>query len=845
MKSITIPSVAFLLLLLLGSSVCAQSSDDFDLQAYLNFLEQNQNLSVSGIMDMYPMDSYEPNAPAEFDNALYSDSVYKYYQFNNEEIGLLEDNGFMVSDRIRYKSFGEAFFTIYKRDLPVYISSDAILHAIHMSYSAILKDMEALMILPRITELLGNLHDQLPELDTKYGSDAQMEISLKDVDLYLTVALLLLEEPVTPYFDDNEAEAEKLMEMIEAQLADAYPLFSHINRDIDFSQFTPRGHYTQSEALTRYFKTMMWLGRTEFYLIVPDAKPYADMSQELRDTLGQRQSINAYLVHEALQKNENQQMLEEINEVIEFLVGEQDNVTTEHLGYLKEKTGFQNAASLTNMETYKTLTDNLKEEPFAFQRILSQILIQDPGSPEGIKPAAAFMLLGQRFIIDSFILGNVVFDKVPSKRMLPKSADVLFALGNDDALLLLEDDLEEYGYASNLAALRYLVDSYESGFWQESFFNLWLNSIRKLNAPEDRTQFPKFTQTEAWSNKMMTTQLASWAQLRHDNLLYAKQSYTGGPVCEYPHSYVEPVPEFFEAVSTLSSEAKSAFSELNLLDGWLKDRVDFYFENLGLVADTLGIIAKKQLDGIENSEEEKKFLRGMLHESNMCGVELTGWYKDLFFTGDVGAMKEDFIVADVHTAPFDESGSKVGWVMHVGTGPLNLASIITELPDGNQYAFVGPVLSYYEHVSVNFKRLTDEEWASAFGEEPYMRPEFVNSYLSTSGEYYYDHRNYVATSTEAGEPVEEIQGIELKQNYPNPFNAGTVIGFQIPSKMANKQVELTIYNIQGQIVETLLSRPLSAGNYTVRWGGNAASGTYLYRLKVGDLKQARKMIMIK
>jgi flagellar hook assembly protein FlgD len=63
--------------------------------------------------------------------------------------------------------------------------------------------------------------------------------------------------------------------------------------------------------------------------------------------------------------------------------------------------------------------------------------------------------------------------------------------------------------------------------------------------------------------------------------------------------------------------------------------------------------------------------------------------------------------------------------------------------------------------------------------------------------------------------------------------------------MGQKPVELTIYNVQGQVVETLIQQPMPAGNYTVRWGGTAASGTYFYRLNVDGQVQSRKMILIK
>ncbi len=761
MKQLSAILLAFLIVVF-HCRLSAQSSQDFILQEYQSFLNRHKNITFSGIREMHPSADFLSAAPNNFTGALYADSIQRYYALNDSEIELLQKHSFVVSDRIRYESFGEAFFTIYKRDLPVYISSDAILHALHMSYSEILIMLETQVLLPRLVYLLEGLHGTLPLLAESYESDTGMKTALMDVDLYLTIPRLLLGEYVTPYYDENVAGIQTLMRMIGDESVESYPLFAPATapRTIDFSQFTPRGHYTQSAELTRYFKAMMWLGRTEFYLIVPDAAPYSSMSQEEKDEIGRRQTTSAYLVYEALQREDNRRALDDINEILSFLVGESDNVQAYHLDDIKQQAGFKNAASFVDMETYRTFKQILEDQPFARQRILSQILKTDPFSTEKIQPAAAFMLVGQRFIIDSFVMGNVVYDKVVNpNRMLPKSVDVLFALGNNDALYVLEDELHHYNYAPNLAALRYIIDTYEPDYWRTSFFNLWLNAIRQLNPPGDRTPLPRFMQTEAWTHKTMTTQLASWVQLRHDNLLYGKQSYTGGPICSYPHSYVEPVPHFFQAIEDLAVKARESFRSIVAIEGWFKEHLYCYFETLEEIAGQLKIIAQKQIVGVELNLDEKAFLQGMLHESFM---------------------------------------------------------------------------SYYEHVSINFKRLTDEEWATAFEDEPSMRPEFVKNYLSTTGTPYYDHRNYIITSVSDGQE-DVLDSFELLQNYPNPFNAGTLITFQVPSDMAHEHVNLSVYNIQGQLIETLVDRPMPAGNYSVRWEGNSASVRIFtgYRLTTG------------
>jgi len=90
----------------------------------------------------------------------------------------------------------------------------------------------------------------------------------------------------------------------------------------------------------------------------------------------------------------------------------------------------------------------------------------------------------------------------------------------------------------------------------------------------------------------------------------------------------------------------------------------------------------------------------------------------------------------------------------------------------------------------------------------------------------------------------------LAQNYPNPFNSETVIRFALPM---SANIELTIYNLAGQKVATLVDDMREAGTYTICWDGKddreneLASGVYLYRLRTGDGKQVetRKLLLLR
>ena len=87
-------------------------------------------------------------------------------------------------------------------------------------------------------------------------------------------------------------------------------------------------------------------------------------------------------------------------------------------------------------------------------------------------------------------------------------------------------------------------------------------------------------------------------------------------------------------------------------------------------------------------------------------------------------------------------------------------------------------------------------------------------------------------------------GFELEQNYPNPFNPSTTINYNIPK---TSQVTLTVYNILGGVVKTLVNNEQPPGNYSVRFIAGSkqmASGVYFYRLQAGSFVRTKKMILL-
>jgi hypothetical protein len=90
--------------------------------------------------------------------------------------------------------------------------------------------------------------------------------------------------------------------------------------------------------------------------------------------------------------------------------------------------------------------------------------------------------------------------------------------------------------------------------------------------------------------------------------------------------------------------------------------------------------------------------------------------------------------------------------------------------------------------------------------------------------------------------------LRLSQNYPNPFNPSTTINYNIPT---TGKVNLSVYNIKGQLVRTLVDENRQAGDHSVTWHGvdnnnnSVASGVYFYKLEANGTQEMKRMVLIK
>jgi len=622
------------------------------------------------------------------------------------ELDALGKNGFVISTDRSFPTFAYGYASLYAEHLPLYVSADSILDAVHRSYDNILQELEEQVLGPELGVLLQSLRGGL------VAKGKRDEVS-RDVDFYLTVALGLLNggalAPVAGA--DAGVVGEFIANATAAKGMKEVALFG-VPREVDFSQFTPRGHYTNSEALKRYFRAMMWLGRIDFRLIE---------TQPTGEQLFYRRQFDAMLAINSLFDETNRARHEAIDHAIETFVGESDNLKVSEVTRLLADLGAPADASSVDLPDQR-VAQAILDGGYGAQRIASDIMRNATAGQGPLPLHRTFLVFGQRYTIDSHVFSNVVYDRVAG-RMMPSPLDAAFAaLHNDQAGAMLDTELRKFPYAPNLASMRLLADAHEPTFWNANLYNAWLSSLRALSptaATSDPASvgMPAVTGTEPWQRRLLNTQLGSWAELRHDTILYVKPSYTSVPACEFPDAYVDPYPDFFSAIERFADHAMQRVAPIasRSTSGSLGPSLTSYFDRLGKTATTLRRMAEAERTGMPFTAEMMAFINQAVTVRPLCGgATADGWYPRLVFGSSTDF---DPTIADVHTQPADEGGTIVGRVLHVGTGNARLMVVTTNTCTGPR-AYAGLAFSYYEKITENFDRLTDERWATEVQRNP-------------------------------------------------------------------------------------------------------------------------------
>jgi hypothetical protein len=626
----------------------------------------------------------------------YFGKIDSTFKLTTDQKSVLKEKGMVVLDHATNgQGFGGLYGQIYVKDLPVFFTSDALLDPLYKLYDDALKSVETDHLLPSLKNILTAAIAKIDDCKKQFGSVAAWTTATNDAETYLLVAQALLSGATS--YPDN-AEVDRFLKLIaKEELVEACPFFGSTIA-IDFSQFKPRSHYECAEyesspcAISNYFKCMMWLGR-------------ADCAFNI-DSLRQLRSFA--LIHSCMEQAQILDDLAKINETISFFVGDVDGFSLEGFSDLQKKYVFSIDSIIISDNSARSLLGAIKSTGGANQLILSQAMWKNPDAARPDLPAIA-QICGQRFILDSYLLGRTVEGYV-KQRNKPLLEEVPFCLGNNAASAVVASDITTYTvtsgdykpYHTRLGAARVLFEKYP--YWDRNLYTLWLDGLRSLSQTLPST-VPAVMNSRTWQDKQMNTQLASWAQLRHNTLLYAKQSYTMGVTCFYPDGYVEPYPEFYrtirEIIKRLSLSLSNSSSFTFNSAAWL------------MVTDSLASMAELELQGKPLSEAHIAFLNQMIVKNTeaMCGAPpYEGWYTSLFKSWTDCSQSRPCI-ADVHTIP-SSIYTPSNMVVHAATGDASL--VIIQAATGNDCGtlYAGAVSSFYQHDETPIKRLADSEWTT-------------------------------------------------------------------------------------------------------------------------------------
>ena len=269
-------------------------------------------------------------------------------------------------------TFGDAYYHIYGRDLPVLVTSDSIMHALHRSFDNMLSQLEEQTLAPMVRDILTACHDELGR--RAVGERDPWFDNYRDLDLYLTVGRTLIwgksstGGAVESHMDQYQATARILQGIASLELQN--PLYGQTtslfggSRAIDFSQFQPRGHYTKSLILANYFRTLMWLGRADCGWNVlpphPQTGIQSDSDRELRD---------AVLLVDLLQASKQLDRLRALDLVTELFIGRSDNLRPMDLRKLMDEAKIRSLGDLNDPSVVTRLRKAIVGSGAATQRV--------------------------------------------------------------------------------------------------------------------------------------------------------------------------------------------------------------------------------------------------------------------------------------------------------------------------------------------------------------------------------------------------------------------------------------------------------------------------------------------
>ncbi|NPV92855.1 MAG: DUF3160 domain-containing protein [Firmicutes bacterium] len=633
------------------------------------------------------------------------------FEFSPDALRLLTTNSFVVAPA-KYTEFYDLYDSSRYEYVANFVTTDAMMHSYHLYFDHLLSSVEKQHLYPTLKKLNRSMLDvSIEEYQGLKGTG--WENAARRNVAYFAVAERLLDPAAQVPAEVSDIVGPEL-ELINRHdgigtspvmnVGQAPDLMENLKAD--YTQYIPRGHYTRSEDLKRYFLAMMWYGQNTFRLKNED------------------ETRSAVLITLAMNQGDIHKDWDSIYEPTCFFVGKSDDLNCNQ---------YQNIM----LQTYGQLLslDQLAGDAEKWRQFLKQTEELEPPminsipifdetiQPDRTREIKGFRFMGQRFTLDASVFQRLIYREVKEnpqgeRRMLPRGLDIPAAMGSDTAYSILKGmgETSYQGYSQNLDKMRDYIAGLPESTWTQNLYWSWLHTLQPL-VSEKKEGYPRFMRNEAWARKELSTYLGSWTELKHDTVLYGKavMAEMGGDGVEQvdDRGYVEPNPLLYSRLAALSAQTREGLSSRGMLGE--DDRVTL--ERIEQLSLKLKAISEKELSNTPRSQEEYNVIR-------FFGGELEHiWIKSMQDDDRDFSNTQAPVVVDVANSPSETLEEGVGYIYEI---------YVVVPVDGILRIARGGVFSSHEFVLPSAQRLTDEEWQQMLeeGKAPPL-PAWTRSFTST------------------------------------------------------------------------------------------------------------------
>lgn len=633
-------------------------------------------------------------------------NLFQFKDIDKEILEKLQQNNFVITKGNNLQLF-HAYEENDYRQVPNFITTDLYLQAFHMYFSYILKSLEKQHIIPTLEMLCHSFNAACIKLAEQTEDESLKDMAEHAATFYAIPYYLLTNKTLTVP-SKYETEYQEEIEHINKQEDNFSDFLSYKDAYFPYSLFKPRGHYTREPQLQAYFKAMMWLQTACFC---------REQQEQLKRSIFQAAVLCTY---KSIDQTPLIELYQHIYTPLTFLMGEADNLSIFDIARILEK---NNAIHIED-----ALTAGQIEK-------VNQALIELAKHKNNIKPQIEITcrdkinFMPQRYLSDNEVIQKLVDVNPNSQRAYPKGLDVFATFGTGTAESLLIDFYKEPNNWSEYSKeLQQLKDKFKtSKSTQLSVYELWMKSLLTMQQTDKNN--PGFMQTPEWGYKNLNTALASWAELKHDAILYGEQPMAAecggaGPPDPIVVGYVEPNLPFWRKMENILQATRLILQQNDCMTDDLKGKTD----QLNDYVTFLIQVTEKELRGEKLTEPEYRTLEYM--GSSIEYFTLSVVDPDLHLDDwslVQGPDKSIAIVADIYTRNI--RGCNKNGILHIATGNANNIYVVVEI-EGNLYLTRGATFSYYEFVQPLGTRLTDEEWQKMLEEKKAPAvPEWMKSIL--------------------------------------------------------------------------------------------------------------------